>query len=63
MQPAANIIAGELVNTVTARMPIIVLRDADLKLKLFRSFDATTPRKARADRVAFEILGTFASTQ
>ncbi|GGO84040.1 hypothetical protein GCM10011348_29360 [Marinobacterium nitratireducens] len=62
VQPAANIMFGESVKTVTAPMPIIVLQDADLKLKLLRSFDATTPRKARADRVAAEILGTFAGT-
>ncbi|MFC6674022.1 DNA replication terminus site-binding protein [Marinobacterium aestuariivivens] len=60
VQPAANIMFGGAVKTVTAPMPIIVLQDADLKLKMISTFDATARRKTRADRVASEILGTFA---
>ncbi|EDI3222201.1 DNA replication terminus site-binding protein, partial [Salmonella enterica subsp. enterica serovar Enteritidis] len=45
--------------TVTAPMPLIVLQDKDVQLKLLRNFDASEQRKTRSDKAASEILGTF----
>ncbi len=40
-------------------MPLIVLEDKDVQLKLLRNFDASEQRKTRSDKAASEILGTF----
>ena len=40
-------------------MPLIVLGDEDVQLKLLRNFDASEQRKTRSDKAASEILGTF----
>ncbi len=51
--------AAGVLKTVTAPMPLIVLRDKDVQLKLLRNFDASEQRKTRSDKAASEILGTF----
>lgn len=40
-------------------MPLIVLQDKDVQLKLLRNFDASEQRKTQSDKAASEILGTF----
>lgn len=59
VQPVANIMAAGELKTVTAPMPLIVLQDKDIQLKLLRNFDASEQRKTRSDKAASEILGTF----
>ncbi len=51
--------AAGVLKTVTAPMPLIVLQDKDVQLKLLRNFDASEQRKTRSDKAASEILGTF----
>ncbi|PHM51794.1 DNA replication terminus site-binding protein [Xenorhabdus hominickii] len=60
VQPVANIMAAGVLKTVTAPMPLILLQDHDIRIKMLRSFDASEQRKTRSDRVASEVLGTFA---
>ncbi|QOR53600.1 DNA replication terminus site-binding protein (plasmid) [Enterobacter hormaechei subsp. xiangfangensis] len=59
VQPVANVMAAGVLKTVTAPMPLIVLQDKEVQLKLLRSFDASEQRKTRSDKAASEILGTF----
>lgn len=59
VQPVANVMAAGVLKTVTAPMPLIVLQDKDVQLKLLRNFDASEQRKTRSDKAASEILGTF----
>lgn len=59
VQPVANVMAAGVLKTVTAPMPLIVLEDKDVQLKLLRNFDASEQRKTRSDKAASEILGTF----
>lgn len=51
--------AAGVLKTVTAPMPLIVLQDKDVQLKLLRNFDASEQRKTQSDKAASEILGTF----
>jgi DNA replication terminus site-binding protein len=59
VQPAANLMLGRSVRTINAPMPIIVIQDAEVKIKLLGDFDASVHRKGRSDRRASEVLGTF----
>ncbi|MDE9552693.1 DNA replication terminus site-binding protein [Xenorhabdus bovienii] len=60
VQPVANMMAAGELKTVTAPMPLILLQDDDVQIKMLTSFDASEQRKTRSDKVASEILGTFA---
>ncbi|WP_283240956.1 DNA replication terminus site-binding protein, partial [Vibrio parahaemolyticus] len=55
VQPVANVMAAGVLKTVTAPMPLIVLQDKDVQLKLLRNFDASEQRKTRSDKAASEI--------
>jgi DNA replication terminus site-binding protein len=59
VQPVANVMAAGVLKTVTAPMPLILLQDKDVEIKMLRSFDASEQRKTRSDKSASEILGTF----
>ena len=59
VQPVANIMAAGALRTVTAPMPLILLQDADAKIKMLKSFDPKAGRKTRNDRVESRVIGTF----
>lgn len=59
VQPVANIMAAGALRTVTAPMPLILLQDADAKIKMLKSFDPKAGRKTRNDRVESRAIGTF----
>lgn len=59
IQPAANIMAAGMLKTVTAPMPLIVIQDKELDIKMLHNFDASEQRKTRSDKAASEVLGTF----
>lgn len=59
VQPVANIMAGGELKTVTAPMPLLLLQDAEARIKTLRTFDPTAQRKTRSDRVESRVIGTF----
>lgn len=63
VQPVANLFfKAAPVQTVTAPMPLIVIQREEPVIKTLHSFDATKPRKERADRAESQILGTLNGT-
>ena len=60
VQPSANIMTTEGLRTVTAPMPLILLQDAEPKIRMPRDYDASQSRIRRSDRAAATVLGTFA---
>ncbi|WP_340613363.1 DNA replication terminus site-binding protein [Xenorhabdus thailandensis] len=60
VQPVANVMVTEGLKTVTAPMPLLLLQDDEVQIKMLKSFDASNHRKTRSDKIASKILGTFA---
>lgn len=60
VQPVANITIGELNKTITAPMPIIIIQDKWVNIKMIRDFEPDGQRLTRSDKVKSQLLGTFA---
>lgn len=59
VQPAANVVVNGLLKTVPAPMPIILLHDGDVDIKMLESYDSTITRQTRADKIPVQVLGSF----
>ena len=59
VQPAANIMVGTGIKTVTAPMPINIVQNEQLETGVLGNFELHEQRKTRSDKAKSQILGTY----
>lgn len=62
VQPAANIVSGSTTQIINSPMPLVVLQDEPVDIKVLGDYDASVTRRTRSDRAKSELLGYWSGS-